>query len=483
MLLLRILSPLLLLLTTFIPSSLAIDLDVNDNDSIQKAQIIAAEEMLDYYNPNSDKEGNEVGMMQPPYYWWESGVAWWMLLNTYYTNDNKTMKNKYKKIVKDAFLAQTGPNWDYLPASQASTEGNDDQGFWGVAAMDAAEKNFSNPGSDEPQWLYLAQSVFNTMSVRWETGSCGGGLRWQIYPWNGGWTYKNSVSNGCLFHIGARLARYTGNSSYMHWAEKVWDWEEDVKLLDHYFSNDTLSVFDGAHMAKNCSDTSRLEWTYNSGLFISGCAYLYNHTNDTIWLDRAQKIWNRAKVFFKTENKIMYEAACQPSNQCNNDQRSFKGIFSAFLGLTVLMSPGTSFDEEIWEYLQNSAKGAAQSCTGGYSGTTCGLNWFYTDTDDKDFVPSIDQVSMIQNDGEFGLGEQICALGVFNSLLVHTKPGPLSEKTGATSKGDGHAGLDHGDDDGESTELILETKDKAGAGVITAVVVLVQIGVGVWLLL
>lgn len=39
-----------------------------------------------------------------------------------------------------------------------------------------------------------------------------------------GYTYKNSVSNGALFHLGARLARYTDNGTYVAWAERIYDW-------------------------------------------------------------------------------------------------------------------------------------------------------------------------------------------------------------------------------------------------------------------
>lgn len=42
----------------------------------------------------------------------------------------------------------------------------------GIAAMSAAEFNFPNPPPDEPQWLALAQAVFNSQAPRWNTESC-----------------------------------------------------------------------------------------------------------------------------------------------------------------------------------------------------------------------------------------------------------------------------------------------------------------------
>ena len=61
-------------------------------------------------------------------------------------------------------LHQVGPNADYMPPNHTASLGNDDQGFWGMSAMLAAEVNFTNPAPDEPQWLALAQAVFNTQA-------------------------------------------------------------------------------------------------------------------------------------------------------------------------------------------------------------------------------------------------------------------------------------------------------------------------------
>jgi len=158
-----------------------------------------------------------------------------------------------------------------MPQNQTKTEGNDDQGFWGMAAMTAAETNFDNPPDSTPGWLAMAQAVFNLYVSRWDNTTCGGGLRWQIYQFNSGYTYKNSVANGCMFNIAARLARYTGNTTYLDWAEKVWDWETSIGLIDSDFN-----VYDGSSDTTNCSSVDRLQFTYNQGLFVFGSAMLYN---------------------------------------------------------------------------------------------------------------------------------------------------------------------------------------------------------------
>lgn len=77
--------------------------------------------------------------------------------------------------------------------------------------MSAAEYGFPDSTVEgQPSWLSLVQAVFNEQRDRWDNKTCGGGLRWQTMIKNG-WSFKNTISNGCFFNIAARLARYTGD--------------------------------------------------------------------------------------------------------------------------------------------------------------------------------------------------------------------------------------------------------------------------------
>ena len=185
----------------------------------------------------------------------------------HYTNDST-----YNDVIEQALLFQVGQDNDFMPANQTKDEGNDDQGFWGMAAMLAAETNFQNPPKNSPQWLALAQAVFNEMASRWDTTTCGGGLRWQIFQFNNGFTYKNSIANGCFFNLASRLARYTGNTTYATWAETIWDWEMSIGLIDSKYN-----IFDGASDTLNCTSIDRLQWTYNAGIYLHGAANMYNY--------------------------------------------------------------------------------------------------------------------------------------------------------------------------------------------------------------
>jgi mannan endo-1,6-alpha-mannosidase len=370
----------------------------------------------------------------------------------YYTGDTK-----YNNITEQALLFQVGPYNDYMPPNQTLTEGNDDQGFWGMAVMSAAEYNFPNPPADKPQWLALAQAVFNTQADRWEPEDCGGGLRWQIFRWNNGFDYKNSISQACFFNLAARLALYTGNASYAAWADRTWDWMMSSKLIN----NSTYYVYDGTHI-ENCSEITPYQWTYNAGGFLIGAAAMYNYTNGStreLWRERTEGLLNGTMVFFTGNNSdIMTEVACEPVNLCDVDQQSFKAYLSRWMAVTTKWAP--FLYSRIKPLLASSAVAAAAQCTGGANGRMCGLRW----TDDGVW------------DKSTGVGQQMAAMEVVLANLIHETTSPVTNTTGGTSVGDPGAG---GSDIGRTDPATVlnnfppvTTAGRAGAAISTAAVII-----------
>lgn len=145
-------------------------------------------------------EGNQTGKIPgilpgpPPagdYYWWQGGALWGTLIDYWhYTGDTS-----YVETTKQALLFQTGPDNNYMDPNWTASLGNDDQAFWGMSSMLAAELVFPDPPADDArQWLALAQAVFNTQAhPDRHDNTCNGGLRWQIPPANNGYNYKNSA--------------------------------------------------------------------------------------------------------------------------------------------------------------------------------------------------------------------------------------------------------------------------------------------------
>ena len=148
--------------------------------------------------------------------------------------------------------------------------------FWGMAAMTAAELNFPNPPPDQPQWLALAQAVYNIQLTKFDD-LCGGGLHWQAYPIEKGYSYKNAIANGCFFNIAARLAVYTGNASYAASAESTWDWTSAIGLIDGDYN-----VYDGSDSNQNCTTINHEQFSYNAAVFLLGAATMYNYVSKPI---------------------------------------------------------------------------------------------------------------------------------------------------------------------------------------------------------
>jgi mannan endo-1,6-alpha-mannosidase len=345
-----------------------------------------------------------------------------------------------------------------MTPNQTKTEGNDDQGFWGLAAMSAAEVNFPNPPSNQPQWLALAQAVFNTQANRWDDTTCGGGLRWQIFTFNNGYTYKNSISNGCFFNLAARLAKYTGNATYAKWAEKVWDWTEAIGLLDENYY-----VYDGSDLSINCTRINHLQWTYNAGAYLLGAANMYNYTNASLkWEIRVNGMMRGISVFFPERN-VMQEVACESIGKCDVDQHSFKAYLARWMAATTKMAPFT-FDL-VMSYLAPSALAAAEQCSGGENGRTCGLRWAMNTT----------------WDGSWGIGQEMAALEIIQSNLITQVSGPVTNSTGGTSPGDPSAGTKNSG--AVLTNKPVTMRDKLGAGFLSGTLLITFCGMLYWMVL
>ncbi|KAL4734771.1 glycoside hydrolase [Aspergillus similis] len=339
-----------------------------------------------------------------PKSWWEGG-AMFMTLIQYWFWTGDTL---YDDVTREGLLWQKGED-DFFPRNWSYFLGNDDQMFWGLAAMTAAELNFAE-NEDQPSWLSLAQGVFDAQVSRWDETSCGGGMRWQIWPFQAGYTTKNAISNGGLFQLAARLGRYTENVTYIRWAEKIWDWSVTTPLLN----SDDWTIADTTSIKNNCQDHGDQQWTYNYDTYIAGAAFMYNLTNG------AQK-WKAAidgllattwRTFIAKD--AMSEVWCEQTMSCDRNKDMFKGFLASWLTFTATIAPYTASD--IIPKIHRSAIKAARQYLGGQS---CGRRWNQDDWD-----------------GSATMESDMSALSVFSSSMVAFKDGaqPLTHATGATSR-------------------------------------------------
>ncbi|KAJ5131792.1 hypothetical protein N7448_005950 [Penicillium atrosanguineum] len=384
--------------------------------------------------------GNETGQIPGafPDKWWEGSQLFAAALNYWHLSGDTT----YNEEVSMGLQWQGGDKGDYMPSNYSSYLGNDDQMFWGLAAMSAAEMKFPDRSSGY-SWLSLAQGVFNTQKARWDTTSCGGGLRWQIFVYQAGYTMKNSVSNGGFFQLAARLARYTDDNEYLTWAEKIWDWSVSSPLVN----NQTWNVADSTQCADDCANAGNVQWTYNYGAYLMGAAYLYNYTSDSKWLDATNGLLQKMSTTFFPHGNIIEDITCEPREICNNNEILFKGLTSQWLAYVALLVPSTA--DTIWPKLQSSGTAAAASCTG-HNNNTCGVRWYQS-----------------KYDGWTGMEEQISVSQVFSANLLKygNGVGPVTSKTGGDSKSNPNAG--EGVTDSKPTYKPITGGDKAGASILT----------------
>lgn len=350
--------------------------------------------------------------------------------------------------------------------------------FWGLAAITAAEIKFAD-SSTGYSWLALAQGVFNTQIKRWDTTTCSGGMRWQIWWWESGYTMKNSIANGGLFQLAARLYRYTGDETYGTWARKIWDWSVTTPLL----SNSTWNVADSTAMEDGCTSQGNTQWSYNYGTYLMGAAYMYNYvswdssftysssnliqtngTEQTTWETAVSGLLTKTFTHFAPDSNggILEEVVCEPSEACNNNEILFKGLVSSWLSFTALIVP--SLYDTILPKLQTSGTAAALSCTG-HNNNTCGVRWYKS-----------------EYDGWIGMEEQISATNIFvANMIAFSNAAPVTSTTGGNSTSDATAGQN--DTSSVKTTTKVTSGDRAGAGILTVLFVAGWVGIMGWTVL
>jgi mannan endo-1,6-alpha-mannosidase len=185
-----------------------------------------------------------------------------------------------------------------------------------------------------------------------------------------------------------------------------------------------------------------------------------NKTGSDLWRNRVRGIITGLNVFF--EDDVMIEVTCEIEGTCNIDQRSFKAYLSRWMGYTAIVAPWTR--DSINPRLQASAMAAAAQCTGGESQTDCNLYWATKD----------------ERVNSFGVGEQMAAVEVIQSLLYPFVAGPASRNSGGTSLSRPNAGLDTA-----SEPRLLNNStvgDKIGVAFLTVIMLVSTITGAVWML-
>ncbi|KAI4244705.1 MAG: hypothetical protein L6R40_002909 [Gallowayella cf. fulva] len=385
-----------------IPLGASLDINVNDIASVKSTARTVVSPLIGFYN------GSQQGFTpNAPFKRDDAGAALFGALIDYwhYTGDGQ-----YNRLATELLAASTDAN----PPLNTET-----QGMWALGAMSAAESDFPlDPLNEIPSWLGYAQRVFDVQVARWDTQTCGGGIHWLFSPdgvSSQRYNYKNSITHGVLFQLAARLARYTGNQTYIDWADRTWDWTTSVKLITPDFR-----VYDGVTSTDGCRDVVPLQWSYNAAVFLYGSAVMSNQTNaNPQWQNITQNLFSSLADTFFTSNSyrgpgapsnVLVEVACEPYGSCIYDQWGFKGLTAQWMGATIRTAPFLA--NRISSALQVSARAAVGRCLSKDNGTLCGSDWVNTTTSKA-----------------YGFEPQLSTLGIVIANLAANSTPPVTAKT------------------------------------------------------
>lgn len=166
-------------------------------------------------------------------------------------------------------------------------------------------------------------------------------------------------------------------------------------------------------------------------------------------------------------NNTAYEVSCEPRpGTCNADMIMFKGFIHRWLPTVAQLAPFTA--ERIVPVLRESTQAAIEQCTGPPSGRVCGFFW-----SSGEYRP----MPKGTVGDTTGAGEALNVLSAVTGLIIGEGKELLTDGTGGTSRSDPNAG--HG-----SSNLVLKdlsTGDRAGAGIITAIVCISALAAFAWM--
>ncbi len=288
----------------------------------------AVEAMQSFYN-------NKTGLWDSAG-WWNSANVLTTLVRYAKFSGNKELfpviDNTFQNAQSDHFRGQAplhpaSPG----PANPANfiNDYNDDEGWWGLAWVEAYEL------TTKKEYLDTAVFLFEDMTQAW-SGQHNGGIVWKK-----GEKYKASIANSLFMLLALRLhankitAKINGHTP-LEWAEKDWKWFWDAGLIHE----ETFQVFDGI---RENGEIRRTQWTYNQGVVMAVLVEWYLLKQDEKFLELAQNIAD-ATIRLKSRDGVLHE-----HNEPNmgNDGVQFKGVFMRHLYPLYKADPKERYKEFI----------------------------------------------------------------------------------------------------------------------------------------
>lgn len=225
------------------------------------------------------------------------------------------------------------------------------------------------------------------------------------------------------------------------------------------------TIWDGTAVEQNCTQQNNLLWSYQPGVLILATAAMWNATQNEKWKTALTGLIGGAKTFLPKDS-IAVEIECEQTGgqPCSNDQITFKGYLIRWMAEASVIAPWSR--TLIAPILAANTKAAAQACVCGPDGTTCGFSWTKGGCD-----------------GSTGVGQQMDALAAIQINLMNYTSGPVNESTGI-SVGDPQAGTAGANPNpADVPRAPITVADQAGAGILSAILVIWSFGGCAWLML
>jgi hypothetical protein len=213
-----------------------------------------------------------------------------------------------------------------------------DDNLW-VGLLDA--QRFLTDG--DPAALDRAEEIFDLTVSGWDTDPSHanpGGVFWTQASWS---TDRNTVSTMPAAQLGLRLHAITGESHYLDWALRMYEWTNTYLQRPDGLYNDHMDL------AGNIESTV---WSYNQGVPIGVNVLLYQATNEEAYLDEAERIADAAADFYGTDDRLEAQPAFFNSIYFKNLL-----LLESETGGSTYRTAMKAYGDHVWEHNRDSSTG------------------------------------------------------------------------------------------------------------------------------
>ena len=266
-----------------------------------RADAALASLLVDYWTPGYLAASS--GAATPVTGYWTFAQAWDAVLD----GVARTGGARFAGWIEGLYLAQDARGW--------SSNYYDDETWMTLALLRAYDL-----GGD-PKYLAKAQALYADIEAAWD-GSCCGATPGGIW-WDRAHTQKATASNAGPVIAGVRLAKHTGDTRYLAFAEQVYTY-----WRAHMVDPTTYAVTD--HVTTS-GQLVKYRFTYNEGLVIGAAVELYGATSDPQYLADAHGVAGYM-LAHETESTAAGRVLFDGTNaHCTGDCAQFKGIGYRYL--------------------------------------------------------------------------------------------------------------------------------------------------------